>query len=354
MTRQYPFSEREKEVVEFLLQGKSNKQIALSLNISQNTVEYHLKNIYRKLKVGSRTEAVLQLGKSVGNDVSNELGKPVVEAKTEFPESGGKPISTRRIPMSKFTYVIGSLIVTTALVVLFAMFKQTDPTQTSVPTTVQLTPLLSATVSLTPTTAAVSPKEQVVEQMRQLFLEYDQAVQAEKKNGAVEYSTDATGAELFFFKDESLIRISDLYSEFNNQMQQLDTLYAQMYRNEFQPTPFPTKPSLEENRAYYEQLISTEGEKYCSWTFPDDAERIPVYSPDEGKYIDRTVGDVPARCEVWGQMLEELRVVYDAEKVNKERDVAMIRQVMGNSNLSLSFQAILHLPMLPGAILHYM
>lgn len=41
-------SEREKEVTEFLLQGKSNKQIALALGISTSTVEYHLKNIYKK------------------------------------------------------------------------------------------------------------------------------------------------------------------------------------------------------------------------------------------------------------------------------------------------------------------
>jgi DNA-binding CsgD family transcriptional regulator len=40
------FSGREKEVTGLLLQGKSNKQIALALGISASTVEYHLKNIY--------------------------------------------------------------------------------------------------------------------------------------------------------------------------------------------------------------------------------------------------------------------------------------------------------------------
>ena len=68
MTQQYLFSKREKEVVEFLLQGKSNKQIALALGVSQSTVEYHLKNVYKKLQVNSRTEAVLQLGKSIGDN----------------------------------------------------------------------------------------------------------------------------------------------------------------------------------------------------------------------------------------------------------------------------------------------
>ncbi len=53
------FSEREKDVIELLLQGKSNKQIALDLGISTRTVEFHLGNIFNKLGVGSRTEAVL-------------------------------------------------------------------------------------------------------------------------------------------------------------------------------------------------------------------------------------------------------------------------------------------------------
>ncbi|HLO28007.1 MAG TPA: LuxR C-terminal-related transcriptional regulator [Anaerolineales bacterium] len=54
------FSSREKEVVELLLQGKSIKQIALVLGISERTAEYHLKNVYKKLQVNSRTAAVLR------------------------------------------------------------------------------------------------------------------------------------------------------------------------------------------------------------------------------------------------------------------------------------------------------
>ncbi len=62
----YSFSKREIEVAELLLQGKSNKQIALLLGISEHTVEFHLKNIYEKLGVSSRTEAILILGKTSG------------------------------------------------------------------------------------------------------------------------------------------------------------------------------------------------------------------------------------------------------------------------------------------------
>lgn len=58
-------SNREQEVAALLLQGKSNKHIAAALHITQNTVEFHLKNIYAKLQVSSRTELMLKLGNSV-------------------------------------------------------------------------------------------------------------------------------------------------------------------------------------------------------------------------------------------------------------------------------------------------
>jgi DNA-binding NarL/FixJ family response regulator len=63
-TQSRDLSKREKDVVELLLQGKSNKQIALTLGIAETTVEFHLRNVYTKLQVHSRAEAILKLGKS--------------------------------------------------------------------------------------------------------------------------------------------------------------------------------------------------------------------------------------------------------------------------------------------------
>jgi len=55
---QEPLTSREKEVLEKMAEGLANKQIALSLSISEHTVKFHLSSLYAKLGVASRTEAV--------------------------------------------------------------------------------------------------------------------------------------------------------------------------------------------------------------------------------------------------------------------------------------------------------
>jgi DNA-binding NarL/FixJ family response regulator len=51
-------SERELSILESLSEGMSNKQIAKQLWLAEQTVKFHLTNIYRKLGVSTRTEAV--------------------------------------------------------------------------------------------------------------------------------------------------------------------------------------------------------------------------------------------------------------------------------------------------------
>jgi two-component system nitrate/nitrite response regulator NarL len=48
---------REREILEQVAAGHSNKQIAADFWLSEQTIKYHLTNVYRKLQVGSRTEA---------------------------------------------------------------------------------------------------------------------------------------------------------------------------------------------------------------------------------------------------------------------------------------------------------
>jgi DNA-binding NarL/FixJ family response regulator len=51
-------SERELAILSALGEGMSNKQIARQLWLAEQTVKFHLTNIYRKLNVSTRTEAV--------------------------------------------------------------------------------------------------------------------------------------------------------------------------------------------------------------------------------------------------------------------------------------------------------
>jgi DNA-binding NarL/FixJ family response regulator len=53
-----PLTGRERQVLQLTAQGLANKQIAASLEISENTVKFHLSSLYAKLGVTSRTEAV--------------------------------------------------------------------------------------------------------------------------------------------------------------------------------------------------------------------------------------------------------------------------------------------------------
>ncbi|MBL8552965.1 MAG: response regulator transcription factor [Phenylobacterium sp.] len=55
-----PLSEREYEVLNLLSRGFSNAECAEILTVSGNTIGTHIKNIYRKLEVNSRAEALFE------------------------------------------------------------------------------------------------------------------------------------------------------------------------------------------------------------------------------------------------------------------------------------------------------
>ncbi|ENR4802317.1 response regulator transcription factor [Salmonella enterica] len=57
-------SARQREILQMLAAGESNKQIGRALNISTGTVKAHLESLYRRLDVKNRTQAAMMLNKS--------------------------------------------------------------------------------------------------------------------------------------------------------------------------------------------------------------------------------------------------------------------------------------------------
>ena len=54
-------SRREKQIVDALLAGRTNKEIARQLGVSDQTIKNQLTTLYRKVGVSSRLELVLRL-----------------------------------------------------------------------------------------------------------------------------------------------------------------------------------------------------------------------------------------------------------------------------------------------------
>jgi DNA-binding CsgD family transcriptional regulator len=154
------FSPREQQVIDLLLQGKSNKQIALALKIASRTVEFHLSNIYTRLGVASRTEAALKLAdmnlrESTGEPAPGSVRESAVERDAKATDNGSQSFSLRRQPMKPVLYIIGAILVITAMVV--TVFLLTQPAAGDT-TTAPLPTQASAIVEVTPTlTSSPSP-----------------------------------------------------------------------------------------------------------------------------------------------------------------------------------------------------
>ena len=58
MLNQDTLSKRESQVLDLLVTGMNNQQIASKLGVSVNTIKTQLKQVYRKLQISSRYEAM--------------------------------------------------------------------------------------------------------------------------------------------------------------------------------------------------------------------------------------------------------------------------------------------------------
>ena len=79
MNQNSELSEREIEILKLVATGLSNKEIAYQLKISPNTVKVHLKNIFGKIGVVSRTEAAMYAVRQGWVEAGNQTALEAVE-----------------------------------------------------------------------------------------------------------------------------------------------------------------------------------------------------------------------------------------------------------------------------------
>ena len=94
MASESELSEREIEILRLVATGVSNKEIAVMLTISPNTVKVHLRNVFAKIGASSRTEAAL-IAVRMGL-IEREQAIPVVEA--ELSTENDEPAATALAP----------------------------------------------------------------------------------------------------------------------------------------------------------------------------------------------------------------------------------------------------------------
>jgi DNA-binding CsgD family transcriptional regulator len=161
-----PLSEREKDVVRILLQGKSNKQIALELGISNRTVEFHLKNIYTKLGVESRTEAILKLAELGLLKTTGAIPAKSTVEETSDPSENDTNVISWRIPLKKIYFILAGFLLTLLGVMLIVLVR-TPQTVEVLPTLIESTPITAAhesaaTVPVSTQTAAPEPERVII------------------------------------------------------------------------------------------------------------------------------------------------------------------------------------------------
>ena len=103
-------TERELEIVRAVATGATNQQIARELTISVNTVKVHLKNIFAKLDIQSRTEVALYAVKEGLVEVERPA-RALEELAAQATLTTREPISRRKRLILVMTLVLATMLV---------------------------------------------------------------------------------------------------------------------------------------------------------------------------------------------------------------------------------------------------
>ncbi|MCJ7695593.1 MAG: LuxR C-terminal-related transcriptional regulator [Anaerolineaceae bacterium] len=129
-------SGRETEILKLVAQGLSNKDIAQALFISVNTVKVHLRNIFEKINVSSRTEATLY---AIENSIIKSPGPDTIPVDNNTPQDSRIQKIVRRFWWLSLPISLGLITVLAILISNSGFLTTTTPTPVTIPgvTTIQ-------------------------------------------------------------------------------------------------------------------------------------------------------------------------------------------------------------------------
>jgi DNA-binding CsgD family transcriptional regulator len=114
-------TEREREILRLIATGTGNKDIARQLFISSNTVKVHLRNIFAKIGVTSRTEAALY---AIREGLSQAVDPPaVVSATQESPVSLLAPFDTKNKPYFLWLAALVTVLLVGVVILVVATYR---------------------------------------------------------------------------------------------------------------------------------------------------------------------------------------------------------------------------------------
>jgi DNA-binding CsgD family transcriptional regulator len=105
---------REIEVLALIAAGHSNKDIARRLEVSPNTVKTHVSNLFEKLRVQRRTEAIARAARTAADPVRTVGYRVIFRQSPVHTIAAGRPAAShapsveQRCSMKNIVYVTGS------------------------------------------------------------------------------------------------------------------------------------------------------------------------------------------------------------------------------------------------------